>query len=86
MRVEYEAQGGWTTERIRVDLTPQEADALADLHDSLFVGKDDHLATGPRRIATEWKLDQDAALFETSVPNGGHVTALAPISSEGRSE
>ena len=86
MRVEYQAGTGTVTERIRVDLTPQEADALADLHNSLFVGKDDPIATGLRKIATEWKLDQDGALFNTSVPGDSPLVASAESRNGGSPE
>lgn len=73
MLVEYQAQGGRPTHRHRVDLTPREMEALADLwakgqplryikgHASLFNdGRRDPIATGLGRIALEWKLDGQA--------------------------
>ena len=87
MRVEYQAQGGRITERFRVDFTPAEYEALADLAHSLFAdGKSDPLSRGMQRIALEHGLDMLPQPTLNSVPDGGHVTALAPISSEGRSE
>ena len=88
MRIEYEAQGGRTTERFRVEYELDEVAAATELYRSLFdqPDKDDALTRFLRRTAREFELDQDGALFDTSVPDGGHSTAHAPRAAAGRPE
>lgn len=88
MRVEHVAQGGHRTERFRVEYELDEVAAATELYRALFdqPDKDDALTRFLRRTAREFELDQDGALFDTSVPDGGHVTTHAPISSGERSE
>lgn len=57
VNVTHTARGGLTTTRIQVELDPAYAEAITDLHDSLFVGHDSTLAKALRVIAKEYHLD-----------------------------
>ena len=64
MRIEYEARGGRTTERFRIDFALDEIVAPADLA-NVITGEQDALGRGLARVKKAWAVDQDGALFET---------------------
>ena len=70
MRVEYEARGGRTTERFRIDFPLDEIVALADLA-NVITGEQDALGRGLARVKKAWAVDQDGALFSGSAEADG---------------
>lgn len=63
MTVRHTSGTGRLTERVQVELTPAEARAFTETWEYLepLVGDVDDwpIATGLRRIATEWRIDRD---------------------------
>lgn len=80
----YTSGTGRVTERIAVELTPAEAEAFAEAWEHLepMLGDVDDwpIATGLRRIATEWRMESAAP---ASSVRGDHENAPATLSRPG---